>query len=165
VRVTRTGNTLMGYTSPDGENWTQRGDTVTLAMTDPLLIGLALTSHNANQVTSAEFSNVSVTGAISGTWEIAEVGVEQPEGNTVAPLYVALEDATGGTAVVTHPNANIVGWSGWNEWRIPLSEFAGVNLSRVDTMTIGIGSPINPTAGGTGTIYVDDIAFGKPAAQ
>jgi len=165
VRVTRTGNTLMGYTSPDGENWTQRGDTVTLAMTDPLLIGLALTSHNANQVTSAEFSNISLTGTVSGTWEIAEVGVEQPEGNTVAPLYVALEDATGKTAVVTHPNTNIVGRSGWNEWQISLSDFAGVNLSRVDTMTIGVGNPTNPTAGGTGTIFIDDVAFGKPATE
>ncbi len=163
VRVTREGNTLTGYTSPDGENWTQRGDTITLAMTDPVLIGLALTSHNVNQATSAQFSNVAFTGNVTGAWQVAEVGVAQPEGNAVAPLYVALEDATGRSAVVTHPDANIVGRSGWNEWQISLSEFAGVNLSRVDTMTIGVGNKTNPTAGGAGTIYIDDISFGKPA--
>ncbi|MDI6450485.1 LamG-like jellyroll fold domain-containing protein [Anaerobaca lacustris] len=163
VRVTREGNTLRGYTSPDGENWTQRGDTITLAMTDPVLIGLALTSHNVNQATSAQFSNVAFTGNVTGTWQVAEVGVAQPEGNTVAPLYVVLEDATGRSAVVTHPDANIIGRSGWNEWQIPLSDFSGVNLSRVDTMTIGIGNRTSPTAGGNGVIYVDDIAFGKPA--
>jgi len=163
VRVTREGNTLLGYTSADGENWTQRGDTVTLAMTDPVLIGLALTSHNADQATSAEFSNVALTGNVSNTWQIAEVGVEQPEGNDLAPLYVALEDANGRTAVVTHPNASIIGRSGWNEWQIPLSDFADVNLSRIDTMTIGVGSRTSPMAGGTGVVYIDDISFGKPA--
>ncbi len=163
VRVTREGNTLTGYTSPDGENWTQRGDTITLAMTDPVLIGLALTSHNVNQATSAQFSNVAFTGNVTGAWQVAEVGIAQPEGNTVAPLYVALEDATGKSAVVTHPDANIVGRSGWNEWQIPLSQFTGVNLSRVSTMMIGIGSRTTPTAGGAGTIYIDDIGYGRPA--
>ncbi len=164
VRVTREGNTLTGYTSPDGENWTQRGDTITLAMTDPVLIGLALTSHNVNQATSAQFSNVAFTGNVTGAWQVAEVGVAQPEGNDIAPLYVALEDATGKSAVVTHPDANIIGRSGWNEWQISLSDFAGVNLSRVDTMVIGVGNHTNPTAGGAGTIYIDDVSFGKPAA-
>ncbi len=164
VRMTREGSTLTGYTSPDGKNWTQRGDTVTLAMTDPVLIGLALTSHNANQATSAQFSNVAFTGNVTGAWQVAEVGVAQPEGNDVAPLYVALEDATGKSAVVTHPDANIVGRSGWNEWQIPLSQFAGVNLSRVDTMTIGVGSRTNPAAGGAGVIYIDDVSYGKPAS-
>ncbi|MDI6450386.1 LamG-like jellyroll fold domain-containing protein [Anaerobaca lacustris] len=164
VRVTREGSTLRGYTSPDGENWTQRGDTITLAMTDPVLIGLALTSHNVNQATSAQFSNVAFTGNVTGAWQVAEVGVAQPAGNAVAPLYVALEDATGRSAVVTHPDANIVGRSGWNEWRIPLSQFTGVNLSRVSTMMIGVGNKTNPTAGGTGVVYIDDIGFGHPAA-
>jgi len=164
VRVTREGNTLRGYTSPDGENWTQRGDTITLAMTDPVLIGLALTSHNVNQATSAQFSSVAFTGNVTGAWQVAEVGVAQPEGNDIAPLYVALEDATGRSTVVTHPDGNIVGRSGWNEWPIPLSEFAGVNLSRVSTMMIGIGNKTNPTAGGAGIVYIDDIGYGRPAS-
>jgi hypothetical protein len=29
-------------------------------------------------------------------------------------------------------------------------------------MTIGIGNRTSPTAGGTGTIYIDDIGFGSP---
>jgi hypothetical protein len=164
VRVTREGNTLMGYTSPDGETWTQRGDVVTLAMADPVLIGLALTSHNAAQATSAEFSNVSTTGNVSASWEMAEIGAAQPIGNDVAPLYVALEDTSGNVAVVTHPDASIVARSGWNEWLIPYSDLAGVNLSRVATMYIGIGDRDNPTAGGTGLIFIDDIGYGRPAS-
>ncbi|MHC4519091.1 MAG: LamG-like jellyroll fold domain-containing protein, partial [Planctomycetota bacterium] len=89
VRVTREGDTLLGYTSPDGETWTQRGDSVTLAMADPVLIGLAVTSHNAGMATSAAFSNVSTTGDVTGGWQMAEIGVAQPTtGNDIAPLYV-----------------------------------------------------------------------------
>jgi hypothetical protein len=161
--VTREGDTLLGYTSPDGETWTQRGDVVTLSMTDPVLIGLALTSHNVNQATSAEFSNVSLTGNVSGTWEVAEIGAAQPAGNIPDTLYVALEDTSGNVAVVTHPDASIVARSGWNEWLIPYSDLAGVNLSRVAIMDIGIGDRDNPTAGGTGLIFVDDIGYGHSA--
>jgi hypothetical protein len=142
----------------------QVGDTATVAMTDPVLIGLALTSHNAGQATSAEFSNVAFAGNVTGNWQVAEIGAAQPTGNALAPLYVSLKDANGQTVTVAHPNANIVGRSGWNEWQIPLSEFAGVNLSRVDTMAIGVGSRTNPTAGGIGIVYIDDIGFGRPAA-
>ncbi len=162
VRVSRDGNTITGYTSPDGQDWTPRGDPVTLTMTDPVLIGLALTSHNINQATSAEFSNVTFTGNVSATWEVAEIGVAQPAGNDVAPLYVAIEDASGASAAVTHPDARIVTRSGWNEWAIPYSDLAGVNMSGVRTMYIGIGNRNAPTTDGTGTIYVDDIGFGKP---
>jgi hypothetical protein len=163
VRVTREGNTLLGYTSPDGENWTQRGDVVTLAMTDPVLIGLALTSHNANQATSAEFSNVSFTGNVSANWEMAEIGATQPEGNTPEPLYLAVEDSGGNVAVVTSPDANVIGKSSWTEWVIPFSELGGVNLNNVAIIYVGVGDRDNPTAGGTGLIFVDDVGFGRSA--
>jgi hypothetical protein len=166
VRVTREGNTLLGYTSADGETWTQRGDTVTLAMTDPVLIGLALTSHLDTQATSAAFSNVSFTGNVTGNWQIAEIGVAQPaSGNEAETLYVALEDTAGHVAVVENPDASIALKSSWTEWLIPYSEFAGVNLNSVATMYIGLGDRDNPTAGGTGTIFIDDVTFGKPAVE
>jgi len=164
VRIDRSGDTLTGYLSPDGQDWTQLGDARSISMTDPVLIGLALTSHNAAMATSAEFSNVSFTGSVSGSWQVAEIGVAQPEGNDPEAVYVALEDASGGVAVVTHPDARITARSGWTEWLIPYSDLAGVNLSRLATMIIGVGDRDNPTAGGTGTIFVDDIGYGKPAS-
>ncbi|MHC4430995.1 MAG: LamG domain-containing protein [Planctomycetota bacterium] len=47
--------------------------------------------------------------------------------------------------------------TGWNEWVIDLTAFAGVNLANVDSITIGIGTKNSPAAGGTGTMYFDDI--------
>jgi hypothetical protein len=164
VRVTREGNTMRGFTSPDGQTWTQRGDAVTLDMADPVLVGLAVTSHNANQATSAEFSNVGFTGNVSGTWEMAEIGAAQPEGNTPGTLYLAIEDTSGNVAVVTHPDANVVGRSGWNEWLIPYADLTGVDLSRAAVIYMGIGNRDNPTAGGNGIVFIDDVGYGSPVA-
>jgi hypothetical protein len=82
--------------------------------------------------------------------------------NSPERLYVAVEDTTGKVAVVTHPDENLVTQPGWNEWLIPYSDLDGVNLSRVAVMYIGVGDRDNPTAGGTGLIFVDDIGYGKP---
>jgi len=85
--------------------------------------------------------------------------------NAPAPLYLALEDNAGAVAVVTHPDATITTAPDWTEWLIPYSDLAGVNLSRVAIMYIGLGDRDNPTAGGTGTIFIDDVAYGHPAGQ
>jgi hypothetical protein len=48
----------------------------------------------------------------------------------------------------------------WTEWRIPLQAFAdqGINLRNVDKIAIGLGSKSGTaTAGGSGTMYIDDI--------
>jgi hypothetical protein len=76
---------------------------------------------------------------------------------------VALEDTSGQVAVVTNPDAAVVGRSTWTEWLIAYSELGGINLNSVRTMYIGVGNRDNPTADGTGLIFIDDIGFGRPA--
>ncbi|TKJ35254.1 MAG: hypothetical protein CEE38_15610 [Planctomycetes bacterium B3_Pla] len=75
--------------------------------------------------------------------------------NSAERMFVALN----GTAVVYHDDASATQITGWNEWVIDLQEFAnqGVVLTNVNTITIGFGTKNSPTAGGTGTIYFDDI--------
>jgi concanavalin A-like lectin/glucanase superfamily protein len=162
VKIERSGNTLTGSLSADGETWTQLGDPREVQMDDPVLIGLALTSHLATQATSAQFSNVSFTGSVSGAWTVEEIGVAQPEGNMPQPIYVAVEDSAGKVAVVTHPDAAATARSGWTEWLIPYSDLAGVNLNSVSTIYVGVGDRDNPSAGGTGTVFVDDLGYGRP---
>ncbi|MFN2221685.1 MAG: hypothetical protein ACK2UH_03985, partial [Candidatus Promineifilaceae bacterium] len=160
------GNAFNGYYSTDGENWTAMAwNPQTIDMANEVTIGLALTSHNATVTTGAAFANVAETGGVSGNWQIAEIGVAQPTtGNDIAPLYVALEDTSGKVAVVTHPNPAAVGIGAWQEWLIPYSDLAGINLNRVAFMVVGVGNRDNPTAGGTGLIFIDDIGYGKPAS-
>ena len=165
VKIERVGNAFNGYYSTDGEDWTDMAwNPQTINMAASVTIGLALTSHNATVATGAAFAGVAETGGVSGNWQVAEIGVTQPTtGNDIEPLYVALEDTSGNVAVVTHPNPAAVGIAAWQEWLIPYSDLAGINLNRMATMYIGVGDRDNPTAGGAGLIFVDDVSYGRAA--
>ncbi|NLT75810.1 MAG: hypothetical protein GXX98_04750, partial [Planctomycetes bacterium] len=76
--------------------------------------------------------------------------VQGSAANAAQTLYVALEDSAGRAAVVSHADAEAVRAVEWQLWPIPLSQFAGVDLSRVRTMYIGLGHRTAPTAGGLG---------------
>ena len=163
VKIERVGNTFNGYYSADGENWTAMAwNPQTMAMASDVTIGLALTSHDSSISTGAVFSGIATEGGVSGGWQTAEIGVAQPTdaGNSIEPLYVALEDSAGNVAIVTNPNPAAAGNPAWQEWLIPYSDLAGINLNNVSMMYIGVGDRDNPVSGGAGTIYVDDIGFG-----
>jgi hypothetical protein len=53
----------------------------------------------------------------------------------------------------------------WTEWNIDLQAFAdqGVNLTNVNSITIGFGNRSNLEAGGAGIMYFDDICLYPPA--
>jgi hypothetical protein len=61
IRLVRRGNTFTGYIFLDGR-WQQEGQT-TVTMTDPVYIGLAVTSHAANTLTTATFDRACVFSA------------------------------------------------------------------------------------------------------
>ena len=73
--------------------------------------------------------------------------------NATDRMFVALN----GTSVVYHDDASATQITGWQQWVIDLEAFAGVNLTNVNTITIGIGTKNSPAAGGAGTMYFDDI--------
>jgi hypothetical protein len=76
--------------------------------------------------------------------------------NAAERMFVALND----NAVVYHEDPTATQKGGWNQWVIDLQAFAdqGLNLTSVNTITIGIGTKGSPAAaGGTGTMYFDDI--------
>jgi hypothetical protein len=83
-------------------------------------------------------------------------------GNDPASLYVRLEDASKNTATVVHPDTFVVTTAKWTQWKIPLSSFTGVNLSKIKKLCLGVGDKADPKAGGKGLIYVDDISLAKP---
>ena len=83
--------------------------------------------------------------------------------NGAGTLYAALEDAAGNVAVVSYPDEAMVTADTWQEWVIPFADFTGVNVASVQTIYVGVGDRDNPTAGGDGLIFIDDIQFGRPA--
>ncbi|MHC4354151.1 MAG: hypothetical protein ACYTE3_05250, partial [Planctomycetota bacterium] len=73
--------------------------------------------------------------------------------NATERMFVALN----GNSVVYHADPAVTQTTGWNEWVIDLTEFTGVDLTSVNTITLGFGTRNSPAAGGTGTMYFDDI--------
>ena len=78
VRITRTGNVFKAERSADGKTWTQQGVDTTVTMGASVYIGMAVTSHDAALTTTAEISNVSATGTITGSWQDVAIGAAMP---------------------------------------------------------------------------------------
>ena len=62
LRLSRVGSVFTGYGSYDGQNWTPLG-AASIAMTDPIYVGLAVTSNDTNAPTTALFFNPAPTPA------------------------------------------------------------------------------------------------------
>ncbi|PYK96206.1 MAG: hypothetical protein DME19_20485 [Verrucomicrobia bacterium] len=65
LRLQRVGSQFTGYASFDGQSWTQLGS-VSLTLPNTLYFGMALTSHNINQATSAQMRDLGITTATGG---------------------------------------------------------------------------------------------------
>lgn len=169
MRLSRKGNTFTAERSEDGIHWVSvdndpAGSTVEISMPARVFIGLAVTSQDARAAASAAFSQLSTAGNISGSWQTTGVGTAQVAGNTIDPLYVAVEDCTGSAAVVPHPDPAVVCRATWQPWRIPLRNFDDVDMTHIATLYVGVGSRGNATAGGVGMIFIDDIGIGWSGA-
>ena len=101
----------------------------------------------------------------AGGADMMRVYVYGSADNDADTFYVAVEDTSGSVAVASYPDAAVVTTEAWQEWVIPLADLGGVNLVAVQTIYVGVGDRDNPSAGGAGLIYVDDIQFGNPAGD
>jgi len=83
--------------------------------------------------------------------------------NAAETLYVALN----GNTIVTNDSPDAAQTETWTQWNIDLQAFAdqGVNLANVNSISLGLGNKNNPLAGGSGTIYIDDIRLYRPATE
>jgi len=152
------GGNFKGYYSSNGSTWQPMSwNPQFITMNSNVYVGLALTSHNVSATCEAKFSNVTITGTVSGQWTNQDIGIDS---NAAESLYVALSNSAGTPAVVVHDNPAAATIDAWTEWIIPLQVFAdqGINLTNVDRIAIGLGTQGNKTIpGGTGKIFIDDI--------
>jgi hypothetical protein len=128
--------------------------------------------HSGNQSLPMSYDN-SVTGMSEATyvltsnrdWTINGVDTltiwfRGSSTNDAEPMYVALNDSI----VVTNDNPDASKRGFWTQWNIDLQVFAnqGVDLANVNSITLGLGNRTNPTAGGSGMMYFDDIRLYAP---
>jgi hypothetical protein len=59
VKLNRTGDVFTGYRSVDGVEWVQIGQ-VTIEMPEDVLVGMAVTSHNTGELTTATFEGLTI---------------------------------------------------------------------------------------------------------
>jgi hypothetical protein len=144
--------------STDGSAWeaVEGATPQNVPMTSTVYVGLALTSHNAALTCEATFSNVTITGTVTGQWASQDIGIMS---NDAEPMYVAIANNTGQPAVVYHDDLNAAQIDTWTQWNIDLNDFAGINLADVNSIAIGFGDRNNPQAGGSGKMYFDDFVL------
>jgi len=75
--------------------------------------------------------------------------------NAADPLYVVLN----GGIPVLHEDPAAAQTGAWQPWDIPLQSFVdkGADVTNVTSIAVGTGNKTNPQAGGSGTMYFDDI--------
>ena len=100
IRLTRTGNTITVFTSPDNVTWTQRSST-TVTMGSNVLIGLATTARNNAKLSAATFSNVAVTGTVNPTPTLSA--------RLVSPKNVAVTSTTNNGASLSWNKSGFLG--------------------------------------------------------
>ena len=164
VKIERIGDNLAGYTSSDGKAWTPQGVPQTIKMDVPVLIGICVTSHAVGEDRTFQFENIATTGNVTGAWQGAQIN--SPAYNDAAGLYVVVEDSSAKSKLVVHPDPAAAATGTWTRWAIPLSDFtsAGVKMTKVQKLVIGVGDRSKAKASGAGMLYIDDIGYGTPAA-
>jgi glucose/arabinose dehydrogenase len=98
IKLERTGNTIKGYVSNNGLNWGDLGS-ATVAMSKSLYIGLAVSSHNTNALSTVSFENVKVnsSGDVYPPTAPTDLKVENKSNNSVSISWTASLDDVGVT--------------------------------------------------------------------
>jgi len=159
-------NAFMAMTGGDGggATWQQRLANSVASQSSHTLPGNPFATPYYVKVTRVGNSFSGFISPDGVTWQQAgdTIDVEMMGAVLVGMAVTSHEsDNAGKLQTITHPDAAAVGAASWTEWAIPLSDLTGINTGNIKTMYIGIG----PSAGGTGTLYIDDIGYGRPLPE
>jgi hypothetical protein len=82
--------------------------------------------------------------------------------NALEPFYTSVANSGSAAVTVVQSDTNAAIAGSWTRWVIQLQTLSdqGIDLTNVDTIAIGLGTKgAMTTPGGTGTVYIDDIAL------
>jgi len=120
-----------------------------------------------NAPTAAAYSEAALTLSYPRDWTeegVAELSLwffGNPL-NAAEPLYLSVANSAGAPVTLVNEDPEAATKGGWTHWVIPLSGLAdqGLDLTNVDSIAIGLGTKgVMTTEGGTGTVFIDDIAL------
>ena len=93
-------------------------------------------------------------------------GASENNANANDQIYVALKDGLGHLASVPYPgDLSEMKEAWWHKWAIELKEFqnAGVDLTNITKIYLGVGNRVAPQVGGSGVLFFDDIRLLPPS--
>ncbi len=132
--------------------------------------GDTTTVHGGGQSLPFAYGNSGITNSeatrtfeVAQDWTVSGVSVltlyfyGNATNTTTVPLWIKLTDQAGKNAKVTFGSAAgedplVLADPAWTEWNITLAQFTGVTLTKIKSITLGLG-----TSSGTGLLLIDDI--------
>ena len=96
---------------------------------------------------------------IRGHPEVLSLFFDGQSSNEPSPVYVVITHSGGHEKMVVDPDPAATQIDQWTEWVIQLSDLGALNLSSIQSMTIGIGGDGSK---GKGMMYFDNIRVGTP---
>jgi uncharacterized membrane protein len=103
LRLVRANGNFSAYSSPDGIQWTQMGNTVSIGMQAQIYAGLAVTSTTNSALNAAVFDNVTVTGPDGSS------GIPDFDVGAAAPAMNLTPGAGGSVGISTFPRNGFSG--------------------------------------------------------
>ena len=80
--------------------------------------------------------------------------------NSKGQMYVVFNDGNSETIVPYPGDAKDIRSEAWQRWRVELSDFNDLDLSNIESFSIGFSTTLaEPYATGSGTVYFDDITL------
>ncbi len=144
--------------------WTQGSPHKTIVETGIVHTGRQSMPLYYNNADEPYYSQTSRTWPTPQDWTISgmdtfELYFRGASDNGQGQLYLSIEDDAEQIAVINHPNPDAVFTEQWQQWSIPLADLiaAGVDVTAIRKLHIGIGDTDNPQPGSIGIIYIDDI--------
>jgi len=164
-RVFQTWLDGLGYTEPEEVLGNGTGSTVghwpaPVCELDTVYSDFQAMPMDFNNAVDPFYSQADRTWTAAQNWTAGGLNtlvihVYSADANAISGLYVTLGDSTGKSATVKYAGAATT--DTWIEWQIPLTGLSPVNPAKINKMSIGVGNPTAPVAGGTGQIIIDDI--------
>jgi hypothetical protein len=154
--INETSSTVGYFEAPFAERWIVNSGTQSM----PLFYNNALSPFYSEtyRELEEELQDWNVDGAEALTLYFHGSTEKDHDVNTDR-LYVAVQDHQNRIAVVRHPDREALLADGWQVWTIPLERFAGVDLTHVQRLIMGVGDRNNPRRGGNSVVYIDDIGL------
>ena len=152
-------------TNPITDTWIPGDLTVELeeagVISDSQSMKITFDNASSPYYAQATYTFASATDFTADNHQSLEVWFHGVQGQPAEDMFIALTDSSG-TARVFYENPSAISIGAGEYWKIPYSEFSGIDLSAVTTFSIGFGQVDTPGPGNAGTVYFDDIRIYEP---